>query len=65
MKLIFFDRFSKNTQISNLIKLSLVGAWLFHVDGQTFDESNSCFLQFCERAQEHVITINFHVIYDF
>jgi hypothetical protein len=38
----FFDRFSKNTQIQNLLKLSPVGAWLFRVDGQTFDISNSC-----------------------
>jgi len=59
MKLNFFDRFSKNTQISNLMKLSPVGAWLFHVEGQTFDKSNSCFLQFCECAQYHVTTINF------
>jgi len=38
----FFDRFSKNIQIQNLLKLSPVGAWLFQVDGQTFDISNSC-----------------------
>jgi len=29
------DRFSKNTQISNLLKIHLAGVELFHVDGQT------------------------------
>jgi hypothetical protein len=50
MKLNVFDRFSK--KYSNIeMKLSPVGGELFHVDGQTFDEANSCFLQFCECAQ--------------
>jgi len=31
----FLDRFSKNTQISNLMKMSPVGAELFHADGRT------------------------------
>jgi len=31
----FPDSFSKNTQISNLIKILLVAAELFHVDGRT------------------------------
>jgi len=30
----FLDRFSKNTQISNLMKICLLGRNLFHVDGQ-------------------------------
>ena len=30
-----FFLFSKNTQISNFIKISLVGAQLFHADGRT------------------------------
>jgi hypothetical protein len=34
MKLEFLDRFSKNTQISDFTKIRLVGAELFHVDGQ-------------------------------
>jgi len=32
---IYPDRFSKNTQISNFMKIRLVGAELFHADRQT------------------------------
>ena len=32
---IFLNIFSKNIQISNFIKICLVGAELFHTDGQT------------------------------
>jgi len=31
----FHKRFSKNTQIPNLIKIRSVGAEMFHADGQT------------------------------
>jgi hypothetical protein len=31
----FVDKFSKNTQISNFIKIHQFGAELFHVDGRT------------------------------
>jgi len=31
----FFDKFSKNTQISNLIKIHPVGGEFFHADWQT------------------------------
>ena len=30
----FLDRISKNAQISNFMKIRLVGAELFHADGQ-------------------------------
>jgi len=44
--------FSKNTEISNLIKMRPVAAQLFHADGQTdkHDETDSRFSQACERA---------------
>jgi len=35
MKFEFSHRFSKNTQISNLMKVRPLGAELFHADGQT------------------------------
>jgi hypothetical protein len=36
MKIEFFQRFSKNTQISNFIKIRQVGAeFFFHTDGWT------------------------------
>jgi len=48
----FLDRFSENTQISNLMKIRQVVAELFHADGRAgrHDEVNSRFLRFCERA---------------
>ena len=54
MKL-FLDKFSKNTQISNFMKISPVGAELFHADrragdGRTHDEANSRFSQLRKRA---------------
>jgi len=35
MKLDFMERLSKNTQISNFMKIRPVGAELFHADGRT------------------------------
>ena len=47
-------RFSKNTQMSNFMKMFPVGAELFHADGQTdrHGEADSRFPQFCERDYE-------------
>ena len=43
----FFDRFFKNTQISNFMKIHSVEAKLFHADIQTdrYDETTSHFLR--------------------
>ena len=48
----FLYIFSKNTLISNFIKIRPLGAELSHVDRRTnrHDEANSRFLRFCERA---------------
>ena len=45
-------RKKKNPQISNFIKIRLVGAELFDADGRTdrHEETNSRFSQFCEGA---------------
>jgi len=52
MNIKFLDRFSKNTQMSNFMKIRPVGAELFRTDRQTFrhDEVHCHFSQFCERA---------------
>jgi hypothetical protein len=53
---IFFDRFSKNPQISSFVKIRPVGAELFLAEGRIdiwtdrHDEDNSSFSQFYERA---------------
>ena len=48
----FLDRYYKNTQISNFMKIRPVGAELFYADGRRdiHDEASSRFSQFCERA---------------
>jgi len=51
MKLEFFCKWI--SKISNFTKIRLVGAELFHVEGQRTDgrdEANSRFSQFCEHA---------------
>jgi hypothetical protein len=47
---ILLTDFRKNPQISYFMNIRPVGAELFHTDGQTDDEANSRFSQFCERA---------------
>jgi len=51
----FLNTFSKNTQISNLVKIRPVGAELIHEDGQTsgHDEANGHFSQFCQTPKMH------------
>jgi hypothetical protein len=53
---LFLNRFSKNPQISNFMKIRQMGAELFHANGQTdgHDESDSRFPEFCQSAQKHV-----------
>ena len=54
LKTWIFDRFSKNPQTSNFMKIRLMRADFFHTDGQTYayrdrhDEVNNHFSQFCE-----------------
>jgi len=39
-KVYFLDRFSKNTQIQNFMKIRPMGVELFHVDGQTVKQTD-------------------------
>jgi len=50
--LIFFNRFSKNAQISNSIKTGSVGAELFYADGWTdrYNGAESLFSKFYQRV---------------
>jgi hypothetical protein len=49
MKLEFFDRFSKNIQISNFMKVRPVAAKLFRADGRRdIHEAKRRFSSFCE-----------------
>ena len=50
----FLGRFSKNTRISNFMKIGPLGAELLCGDGQTdrLDEADSRFSQFCEGSKE-------------
>ena len=52
----FSRQFSKNTEISNFMKIRREGSELLHADGRTdrrvdkLDDANSHFSQFCERT---------------
>ena len=55
MKLEFSpDRFSKNNQKSNFVKVRPVRAELFHAEGRTRDEVNSRLSQLCENRLKKV-----------
>jgi hypothetical protein len=56
IKLIILDRFLKNLQISNFMKIRPMEGDLFHSDStDRHDEANSHFSQFCERAQKTLL----------
>jgi len=46
------DIFSNNTQISNIMKIRIVGAELFRSDRRTDMKLIVVFPEFCERAQK-------------
>ena len=48
----FLDRFSKNSEILNFMRIRPVGAELLQTDGRIDDNTNSRFSQFCERSQK-------------
>jgi len=51
----FLHTNSKNAQISNFMKIRLVGTKSFYADGRTdrYDEANSQFSQFCESTYKY------------
>ena len=58
----FLDIFSKNTQITNVFKICVMGAELFHAEKDRHHEANSCFSQFCERAPPKILR-SAHTVY--
>jgi hypothetical protein len=62
MKLIFFDRFSKNTQIQSLIIIQSVGAELLHSDGYT-TEITVAFRNFANASDNEYVKTYVHLLY--
>jgi len=61
MKLNFFYRFSKHTQISNFMKICLVGVKLFQVDRQTdMTKLMVTFHYFANRHKNQKSTVHFY-----
>jgi hypothetical protein len=62
----FLDRFSKNTQMSDFMKILPLGAELFHADGRTDGRTdNSLFCNFAKGPKnsntlQRILTISFH-----
>jgi len=60
----FLDSVSKNTQMSNFVKIRPVGAELFHADRRTdgrtdtHEEVNSRFSQFFKRTYKHFSSLS-------
>ena len=54
----FLDRFSKNTQIPNLIKIHPVEAELFHVDGRTDMTKPRAAFRYCVSAPKNEISVS-------
>ena len=47
----FLDKFSKNTQMLNLIKILLVGAEVFYADRQTYEKATNHFSSFAKSSK--------------
>jgi hypothetical protein len=58
MELDFFDRFSKNTQISNFIIIHPVDAEFFHAEGRTDANDEANCVAFCYKMNPSKRTIN-------
>jgi hypothetical protein len=58
MKLELPERFSKNTQISNFVKIHPMGAELFHADGRAdMAKLRAAFRNFANLPKNHAINI--------
>ena len=55
----FLDKFSKNIQISNFMKILIVGPELFHADGQTDVTKLIVAFRSSTNASEHYYRMKF------